>query len=255
MKSDKNTAAPTKHFTPEELASLEKEHLPRHIAIIPDGNRRWAAQANREALSGHQHGSKTVSEIVEAAAELGVKTLTIYAFSTENWQRTPQEVSFLMSLLEANIIHYRDQMCKHGVRLETIGDLKALPPQLQELLADAKARSSDGKVLTLVLAINYGSRDELRRVVQRMAKDCRDGRLAVEEIDEAKISAYLDTAPFGDPDLFIRTSGEMRISNFLLWQLCYTELYIPKVLWPDFTPHHLLEAVREFQNRKRRFGL
>ncbi len=253
--TSQETIARLKHFTLDQINSLDKQHIPQHIAIIPDGNRRWAAQASLNPTAGHGQGSKVVLEVVEASAELGIKTLTIYTFSTENWLRSEQEVGFLMDLLAANIIQYRDQMKQNGVRLETIGDLSAFPEKIQHLLADAKEATKDGTTLTLVLAINYGARDEMRRAVKRIAEDCKAGNLATDAIQEQTISNYLDTAPFGDPDLFIRTSGELRISNFLLWQLSYTELYMPQVLWPDFGAQHLLEATLEFQRRKRRFGL
>lgn len=254
MTHSQATSLQPKHFTLDEIKEVQRQQVPKHIAIIPDGNRRWAAQASQDPNSGHREGSKAVADLVEAAAELGIKTITLYTFSTENWSRTKEEVDFLMSLLEANILAYSDKLVSRGARLETIGDLSALSPKLQKLLAEAKERSKGGQVLTLVLAINYGARDEMCRAIKRIVADCEAGKLNKDDIAEETVSRYLDTADFGDPDLFIRTSGEMRISNFLLWQLCYTEMTIPKVLWPDFSPRHLLEAVSEFQSRKRRFG-
>ncbi|MDP1836794.1 MAG: polyprenyl diphosphate synthase [Chlamydiales bacterium] len=250
-----HTSLQPKHFSLEDIKEIKKSDVPRHIAIIPDGNRRWATQSSQNPNSGHKEGSRAVVDLVESAAELGVKTLTLYTFSTENWLRPKEEVDFLMELLEANILEYGGPLTENGVKLETIGDLSALSPKLQKLLAGAKEKTKNGTLLTVVLAINYGARDEMCRAIRHMVADCKDGKLDESSINESTVSQYLDTAPFGDPDLFIRTSGEMRISNFLLWQLCYTELYIPKVLWPDFTPALLLEAVREFQHRKRRFGL
>ncbi len=254
MSYSQATARQPKHYTWEQIETARRQPVPQHIAIVPDGNRRWAAQASQDPNNGHRQGSRSVIHLVEAAGELGIKTVTLYAFSTENWSRTQAEVDFLMDLLEANILQYTEQLVINGARLETIGDLSALSPRLQQLLADAKERSKGGDTLTLVLAINYGSRDEMCRAIRRLVVDSEEGKIAKEAIDEQVVSRYLDTAQFGDPDLFIRTSGEMRISNFLLWQLCYTELVFSKVLWPDFAPHHLLEAVCEFQNRKRRFG-
>lgn len=244
-----------KHFTIEEIHELRKQPLPSHVAIIPDGNRRWASKASVDSNAGHHQGSKMVVDLVEASAEIGIKTITFYTFSTENWLRPKEEVDYLMHLLEANIIDYKDRLVAAGVKLETIGDLSALSPKLQNLLAEGKEQSKNGTTLTLVLAINYGARDEICRAIRRIVDDCQAGTLQKEEINEETVSSYLDTASIGDPDLFIRTSGELRISNFLLWQLCYTELYIPTVLWPEFSPRHLLETVQEFQNRKRRFGL
>jgi undecaprenyl diphosphate synthase len=249
------TTVEPKHFSREEIDALHQHSIPRHIAIIPDGNRRWAAQSSQKLVSGHQKGSLAVVDLVEAAAELGIKVITLYTFSTENWLRPKEEVDFLMKLLEANVAEYSKPLSSNGVKLETIGDLSALSPNLQQQLAEAKDKTKDGTLLTIILAINYGARDEICRTVKRLVADCEEGKLTQKDINEDTFSQYLDTAPFGDPDLFIRTSGEMRISNFLLWQLCYTELYVTDVLWPDFTPRHLMEAVREFQHRKRRFGL
>jgi undecaprenyl diphosphate synthase len=242
----------TKHYSREELASVQQHAVPKHIAIIPDGNRRWAAQNQLKTTMGHQHGSQVVVDLVEAAAALGVQTITLYTFSTENWQRTPEEVTFLMELLERTVMQYRTLLTQHGVRLDTIGDLSRLSPKLQALLEETKQVSKDGKTLNLVLAINYGGRDELCRAVKQIVSDSHKGKLT--EIDETTLSRYLDTAAYGDPDLFIRTGSDHRLSNFLPWQLTYTELYFPDVLWPDFSPKYLLEAVREFQSRARRFG-
>ncbi len=241
-------------FTDEELADFDKTLSPQHIAIIPDGNRRWAVENGHELFEGHRQGTQSVLNAVKAAAQLGVKTLTLYTFSTENWQRPKHEVDFLMELLQANILDYTRRMADRGARLQTIGDLSALPEPVQMLIAQAKEETRDGQLIDLVLAINYGARDELRRVCQGLAQKCVEGTLKPEAISEELIAENLDTHPWGDPELFIRTSGELRISNFLLWQLSYSELYAPKKYWPEFGPHDLLAAVSDFQRRKRRFG-
>lgn len=243
-----------KHFTSQEIAEIQQQCIPSHVAIIPDGNRRWAAQRGGDPTEGHREGSKAAVSVVEAAVELGIDTITLYTFSTENWSRTKDEIDFLMNLLESNIIDYSDQLIENGAKLETIGNLTALSPRLQSLIAEAKERTKDGTAINVILAINYGARDEICRAIRHIVDDCESGKLSKDAIDQATVSRYLDTASVRDPDLFIRTSGEMRVSNFLLWQLCYSEITMPTVLWPDFSPRHLLEAVYEFQNRKRRFG-
>lgn len=248
-------AQKTKHYTHDELASIQQQAVPKHIAIIPDGNRRWAAQNQLKANMGHREGAKIVVELVEAAAALGIQTITLYTFSTENWQRTPEEVSYLMELLEQTIQQYCSLLTEHGVRLDTIGNQSRFSPKLQALLEETKQHSKDGKTLTLVLAIGYGGRDELCRAARKLAVACQTGALLPEQIDEATFARYLDTACYSDPDLFIRTGLDYRFSNFLPWQLTYSEFYFPNVLWPEFSPKHLLEAVREFQGRTRRFGL
>lgn len=241
-----------RHFSPQQLSAIKQSEVPRHIAIIPDGNRRWA-EAQTTSF-GHEQGSKAVIELVEAAVEIGIEVVTIYAFSTENWQRPKEEVDFLMSLLRVNIEEYGKKLSANGVRLETIGDLSSLSSDLQELLLSTKQQTEQGKALRVVLAINYGARDELCRAIKRLVQDVKQGRLSEQDIEEKRLASYLDTASLPDPDLFIRAGGEMRLSNFLLWQLCYSELYVTPVLWPDFSPEHLLSAIKEYQSRKRRFG-
>lgn len=241
-------------FQPEELAALNRAHIPRHIAIIPDGNRRWAQQNAESIQVGHQQGSQAVANTVKAAADLGIRVVTLYSFSTENWARPQAEVDFLMNLLEWSLVESEKWMIDYGVRLNTIGDPSPLPARLIQQLERTKDHTAKGSRIDLVLAINYGGRDEIRRAAQKIAKDCLEGRIAEESIDENLVAKYLDSAPWGDPDLLIRTSSENRISNFLLWQCSYCEFFFLNILWPDFTPAHLLETVLEYQKRNKRLG-
>ncbi len=241
-------------FQPEQLASIDPTRIPKHIAIIPDGNRRWARKSDLDLVKGHQRGAQMLRDIVQAASELGISTFTLYSFSTENWRRSPEEVEYLMYLLKVNLTQCREELQEFGVRLDVIGDLSGLPAEILPLIEQAKTVGREGDKLTLVLAINYGSRDEIRRAVTKIAQEAVDGVLSPGQITEQTIADHLDTARWGDPELFIRTSGEMRVSNFLLWQICYSEIYVTDVLWPDFTPGHLLEAVQVYQHRQRRLG-
>lgn len=227
---------------------------PNHIAIIPDGNRRWAKRRAESFHHGHSEGAGNLMNIVRAAHDLGVKAVTFYLFSTENWTRAENEVQALMFLLEQYLIEQKQPMIDEGVRFKTIGNLSVLPARIQELIADVKQETAKGQNIDVVAALNYGSRDELLRAFQRMHKAIEKGDLKAEELSENVISSYLDTAPLPDPDLMIRCSGEFRLSNFLLWQLSYAEIYIADVLWPDFTPLHLQEAVKAYQGRERRLG-
>lgn len=233
---------------------LDMQKVPRHIAIIMDGNRRWAKKQGLPSVVGHWHGAQSLSKIVEVASALGVKVLTVYAFSTENWSRTQEEVDSIMELFRMYLTGQKERMIKEGVRLGTIGDLSRLPPRVKETLDDVKRATSSGDKIDLVLAINYGARDDIRRALVSILDDCQKGRLQKEDITEALIARYLDTAPWGDPQLLIRTSGENRLSNFLLWQISYAEVYITDVLWPDFDEHELSKAIAEFQKRARRIG-
>jgi undecaprenyl diphosphate synthase len=238
-----------------QLNELKKSLIPHHVAIIPDGNRRWAMNQNTDnVVQGHLAGVEKVMDIVEAAADIGIKVLTFYTFSTENWQRPKLEVDALMDILESYLVDQRPRMLASGVRLNTIGDIKGLPQRVQEKLKETLEATSHCSRIDLILALNYGSRDEIKRAVGLILDDYSLQRLKREDLTEKLIGNYLDTAKWPDPDLFIRASGEQRISNFLLWQLSYTELYMPHVLWPDFTPHHLFEAIVHYQKRQRRFG-
>lgn len=241
-------------FDPVQLASLDRSRIPRHIAIIPDGNRRWAKKRFLNIQQGHQEGADTLMEIVKAAQELQIKHLTLYSFSTENWQRPPEEVFAFMLLIANYLIEQREEMAQTGIKLETIGDLTPLPSFLKEAIQETKQATQSCDKIDLILALNYGSRNELCRAVRNMLEDYDQHRLSKEEVNEATIARYLDTSPWGDPDLLIRTSGELRVSNFLLWQISYAEIHISPTLWPDFTPKHLMDAILDFQGRARRWG-
>ena len=241
-------------FHPSQLARLDRSRMPQHIAIIPDGNRRWAKKRLSSVQAGHREGADTLMEIVKAAQELGIKGITLYSFSTENWNRPPEEVMALMVLFTAYLTEQREEMVQNGIKLETIGDLTPLPPLLCEAINETKLATQDCNRINLILALNYGSRDEICRAFRGMLDDYDRDCLNKEEINEATISRYLDTHKWGDPDLLIRTSGELRVSNFLLWQISYSEIHVAPVLWPDFTPQHLIEAVVDFQGRDRRWG-
>jgi len=242
-------------FTDQDLQEVDASRVPRHIAIIPDGNRRWAELQKENLEAGHLFGgTKVLFEAVQAAAELGVRVVTFYAFSTENWNRSDEEVGFLMELLKQNLVDYSARMLQHGVRLQTIGDLSTFNQATQDLFTQVKDLTRGCTTIDLVLAVNYGSRNELCRAAQSLARECQEGQLDPAEIDEERFSQHLDTTPWGDPELLIRTSGEWRLSNFLLWQLCYCELYVTETLWPDFRSHNMLAAIKDYQRRKRRFG-
>ena len=228
--------------------------VPRHIAIIMDGNGRWAKERHLPRSLGHREGMKAVRETVEGAIEAGVGVITLYAFSEENWKRPPIEIGALMGLLEEYIAHETAELRDNGVEVHVLGDLTRLPPAKREAVDRLVAGTRGGTCLQLNLAISYSSRAEIARAARRLAEDVLQGRLALEDVDEEALGLRLYTAGLPDPDLLIRTSGELRISNFLLWQLAYTELYITPVLWPDFTRRHLYEAVLDFQGRERRFG-
>ncbi len=241
-------------YTEEEFALIDLEFVPKHVVIIMDGNRRWARKQGLPPEMGHWQGAEQLDIIVRAAAELGVKTLTVYSFSTENWNRPKHEVEMLMQLLEAYLINKRENLVKEGVRLNTIGKISLLPDSVKKTLNETIQATKNGDRIELVLALNYGGRDEIRRAFIKMNEACEQGKLNFKEITEETISSYLDTAPRGDPELFIRPSGEQRVSNFLIWQISYSEIYVTDVLWPDFSPKNLLEAVIDYQKRNRRYG-
>lgn len=244
----------TTFFSTQELAQFDKTRIPRHIAIIPDGNRRWAKNQQENYDKGHEAGASNLIEIVKAGKSLGVKALTFYLFSTENWSRSKEEVGGLMWLLQEFLKEHCSEMQSQGVRLQTIGNLKALPKEALQVVEETKQATAHCDQIDMVLALNYGSRDEIKRAFHSILDNYTDGKLQKEDVTERLISSHLDTSPWGDPDLLIRTSGEMRISNFLLWQLSYTEIYITDLLWPEFKPINLLEAVIDFQKRDRRLG-
>jgi len=233
---------------------LDKEKLPKHVAIIMDGNGRWARKRGNARVFGHQHGVKSVREVTEAAAELGMKFLTLYAFSTENWNRPKNEVDALMSLLVSTISSETKTLMDNNVKLKSIGCKETLPQDVQNKLAACVEQTKNNDGLTLVLALSYSSRWEIVEGVKHIANDVRDGKLDSSQINAEIFSRYLETADIPDPELLIRTSGELRISNFLLWQIAYSELYFCNVLWPDFRKEHFFEALLDYQGRERRFG-
>ncbi|MDX5418733.1 MAG: isoprenyl transferase [Hymenobacteraceae bacterium] len=233
---------------------VDLDNLPKHIAVIMDGNGRWAKKRGGLRIFGHQNAITAVRETVEAAAEMGVEYLTLYAFSTENWSRPATEVSALMQLLVSTIRKETATLNKNNIRLQTIGNTASLPAACQRELLEAIEMTKDNTRMTLVLALSYSGRWDITQAMQRIAANVGHGTIAPEEISEATITQYLSTAGMPDPELLIRTSGEQRISNFLLWQLAYTELYITELLWPDFRKEHLYEAIVSYQRRERRFG-
>jgi len=233
---------------------IDKKRLPRHVAMIMDGNGRWAQKKGGERLFGHRNGVESVRQVVEAAGELGVEYLTLYAFSTENWRRPRTEIDGLMTLLTNTISNETKKLNENNVRLLVIGNVTDLPKSVQKHLMNSVKSLSGNTGLTLVLALSYSGRWELTDAVKRMCVDAKSGKLDTDHIDACLIESYLATSFMPDPELLIRTSGERRISNFLLWQLAYTELYFTPVLWPDYRKEHFYEAIIDFQRRERRFG-
>lgn len=233
---------------------IDSKSLPSHIAIIMDGNGRWAKQKGAMRIFGHQSAVKSVREVTEACAELGVGYLTLYAFSTENWSRPKEEVNALMTLLISTIRGEVKTLNENKVRLLTIGNTKELPDKCQKELQEAMDITKDNTRLNLVLALSYSGRWEIVDAVKKIARDVQNNKILPDEITEKVFASYFQSYNIPDPELMIRTSGEMRISNFLLWQLAYSELYITNVLWPDFRKEHLYEALVDFQKRERRFG-
>ncbi|MBL7742988.1 MAG: isoprenyl transferase [Chitinophagaceae bacterium] len=236
------------------LEKIDKGHLPRHIAIIMDGNGRWAKEQGQDRLYGHFHGVESVRNIVEGCAELGIEYLTLYAFSTENWDRPEYEVVGLMELLVNTIRQEAETLHKNNIRLHVIGDMSMLPGYAKKELDEALEITKKNTGLNLVMALSYSGRWELLNAVKNIAHEVKQGRLQVEEIDQDVLQRFLTTSNFPDPELMIRTSGEYRISNFLLYQLAYAELYFTNVRWPDFRKENLYEAILDFQGRERRFG-
>jgi len=240
---------------PEMLARIrENGAIPRHIAIIMDGNGRWARERNLPRPLGHRSGMKSVREVVEGAIEAGVEVLSLFAFSQENWQRPATEIQALMSLLEEYIAREAEELSQQGVRVQVLGDLARLTPAAASAAAKLIETTAHNAKLVLNLFISYGSRAEIVRATQLLAEEVRAGRLRAEDIDEDAITERLYTVGVPDPDLLIRTSGEQRISNFMLWQVAYAELYLSPVLWPNFRRQELFEAILDFQSRDRRFG-
>lgn len=233
---------------------IQKDKIPNHIAIIMDGNGRWAKARSMTRLFGHHNGVKSVREVTECCARLGVKYLTLYTFSTENWSRPQEEVSGLMNLLIQTVGKELETLLKNNIRLQIIGDLSHLPASTQNALRQAMEKTRHNQRMTLVLAINYSGRQEILNAITRITEEVRNGQLTWSE-DEHLFSKYLFTNDIPDPELLIRTSGERRISNFLLWQCAYSEFYFTDVLWPEFREEHLYQAILDYQSRERRFGL
>jgi undecaprenyl diphosphate synthase len=236
------------------LDQIDKDRLPRHIAIIMDGNGRWAKEQGQDRLYGHFHGVESVRNIVEGCAELGIGYLTLYAFSTENWDRPEYEVIGLMELLVSTIRKEVENLHKNNIKLHVIGDMAMLPEYARQELNEALEFTSRNTGLSLIMALSYSGRWELLNAVKNIAYEVKQDRIAVEEIDQSTLQRYLCTSEFPDPELMIRTSGEFRISNFLLYQLAYAELYFTNVRWPDFRKNNLYEAILDYQGRERRFG-
>lgn len=237
-----------------ESFEVDLNRLPRHVAIIMDGNGRWAQKKKKPRLFGHKAGATSVQEIVEVSGELGVEFLTLYAFSSENWRRPEQEVSGLMSILKHYLESELPKMQKNGIRLVSIGDQNRLPEGVRKSLQSVIKATENNRKLTLNLALSYGGRDEIVRAVKKISQRCVDGDLDVQSLGDDDISQSLDTCGMPDPDLLIRTGGEARLSNFLLWQLSYAEIYFTDIMWPDFRKDVYLKAIADFQKRQRRFG-
>ena len=235
--------------------NIIKERLPRHIAIIMDGNGRWAKQQGNARIFGHRNAIKAVRDVCEGCAELGVGYLTLYAFSTENWNRPKMEVSALMDLLVSTINSETETLIKNNIRLNAIGRLTDLPEKVLTNLKEAISKTKDNIGLTLTLALSYSSKMELVDAFRKIAADVKDGKISADQIDDTVISQSLYTGDMPDPDLLIRTSGELRISNFMLWQLAYSELYFTSTFWPDFDKEELYKAIVDYQQRERRFGM
>ncbi|MFN0179683.1 MAG: polyprenyl diphosphate synthase [Gemmatimonadales bacterium] len=228
--------------------------VPGHVAVIMDGNGRWAQRRDLPRTAGHQAGMASVRRLVESGLEVGIDTLTIFAFSQENWQRPPEEIDALMALLQEYVATQSDELKQQGVRVRMLGDLSRLSGPARKAVDFVEGATGTGAKLALNICISYGSRAEITGVAQQLAAEVKAGRLEPDEITEAAIAERLYTAPWGDPDLLIRTSGELRISNFLLWQLAYAELYVTSTLWPDFGREDFFQAIADYQRRERRFG-
>lgn len=234
--------------------NIDKNRLPQHVAVIMDGNGRWAKKKGNQRIFGHRNAIKAVRDTVEAAAELGINYLTLYAFSTENWNRPKSEVNALMHLLVATLNSEIETLMKNNVRLQAIGDMKSLPTNVYKQLQESISKTSANTGLTLALALSYSGRWEIIDAIKKLAHEVKDGHLDPEKIDESILTQTLQAGFMPAPELLIRTSGEYRISNFLLWHIAYSEFYFTDVLWPDFSKKHFYAAIEDFQKRERRFG-
>jgi len=237
-----------------DSVSIDLENIPQHIAIIMDGNGRWARKRGLPRIAGHRAGMKTVKEITRTASDLGVKILTLYAFSTENWKRPKDEVEYLMRLPQEYLLTELEELIQQNVQVRMLGNQDQLPNYTLEAVKQAQVKTQGNTGLILNFALNYGSRDEMLHAIQNIACDVGSGKLSSEEITEDVFNHYLYTAGLPDPDLLIRTSGEIRLSNFMLWQLAYAEMFFSEVLWPDFSKEEFLQAIYEYQHRNRRYG-
>ena len=233
-------------------SEVDPKKLPRHVVIIMDGNGRWAEKKNLDRISGHREGMKSVQAVVKGAKDLGIKHITLYAFSAQNWNRPESEVNALMELLRQYLLKESDKLTENNIRLNAIGRLWELPEDVHKVLTDTMDKTRHCRELTLTLALSYGGREEIVDAVKKIASN---GNFSPDNIDQSSFSEYLYTKDLPEPDLLIRTSGEMRISNFMLWQLAYTEIYVTKTLWPNFRKRHLIKAILNYQKRERRFGL
>ncbi len=231
---------------------IDKDKLPAHIAIIMDGNGRWAKNKNLDRISGHREGMKSVRAVVTAAKELGIGHVTLYAFSAQNWKRPKNEVDALMELLKHYLLNERGKLIENGIKLNAIGRLRDLPQSVSDVLGETTEMTKGGREMTLTLALSYGGREE---IVDAVKKILAGDRISPESIDQSNFSQFLYTSDMPEPDLLIRTSGEMRLSNFMLWQIAYAEIYVTRTLWPNFRKRHLVKAILNYQNRERRFGL
>jgi undecaprenyl diphosphate synthase len=236
------------------MIELDHSRLPRHVAVIMDGNGRWAEQRGLSRLYGHRVGKDSVRAIVESSRKLGIKYLSLFAFSSENWNRPPREVDGLMALLRKYLASELGKMMRHGIRLMAVGSLRKLPPAVREALRSSIAATRNNTGMTVILAVSYGGREDIARAARAIARSVERGKLAPGQITEETVTEHLGTKGVPDPDLLIRTSGEMRISNFFLWQLAYTEMYVTETLWPDFREREYFQALAFFQQRQRRFG-
>lgn len=233
---------------------LNPQRIPQHVAVIMDGNGRWATKRGLPRIAGHRQGARVLKELLRCCKDWGIKALTAYAFSTENWRRPTQEVDFLMMLFERLLCKELAQMHKEGVRISFVGDLSALPQSLQQQMQRSMAETLNNQAIHFTVAVNYGSRNEIVRACRQVARLLQTGEIGTEQIDESLVEQHLYTAFTPAPDLLIRTSGEMRLSNFLLWQIAYTEIYFTDVLWPDFDRAAFYQALLDYQKRDRRFG-
>lgn len=236
------------------MTDLSNMTIPRHVALILDGNGRWAKKRGLPRTMGHKEGCKTVEKTVEIAARMGIEYLTVYGFSTENWKRSAEEVGALMQLFRYYMVRLLKIASANNVRVKMIGDRRRFDPDIIDGIGRLERETKDNTGLTFVIAVNYGGRDEITRAAAKMALDCQEGRLDASQITESVMASYLDTAGMPDPDLLIRTSGEIRLSNYLLWQLAYTEIYVTDCLWPDFNQEELEKAIAQYNSRERRFG-